>query len=63
MTNSSFGNHAIYNSSGQKDYEIDKKWTLIADKYEIKVVNKESEIPITFVILLTCIEDAIGDAH
>jgi uncharacterized protein YxjI len=60
---SSLSYHHIYDSDGNTDYTVDKKFTLFCDKYVLKIVDRDSRIPLESAILLVCIEDAIADAH
>lgn len=55
--------HALYDNNGNKDYEVDKRFNLIRDVYDINVLDKNSSIPITHALLLVCVEDAIKDSQ
>lgn len=60
----SLGSHAITDEKGKAEYEIREQVRLFgAHTYTITVLNRDSEIPVEWVILLVCIEDAIADAH
>ena len=65
FTNSAIiGSHALFGNTGNKEYAINRNFVLTpGDTYDIAVVDPNSEIPRTRAVLLTCIEDAIGDAH
>jgi len=61
---SSWNHHTLKDNQGNVDYTIDKKTVLFGgDHYILKVKDKKSTIPLTSALLLTCIEDAIGDAN
>jgi hypothetical protein len=57
------GRHKINDNQGHEDYDIDKQFELFGDEYVITVKDLNSEIPLEHAILLTCIEDAIGDSN
>ena len=64
LTKSCLGTHTILDSSGNVDYDIDKKFVLIGgDKYVITVKDPNSEISRFAAIFMTCIEDAIADSN
>ena len=60
---SSLNKHKLYDSSGNEDFDIDKKFQLGGDKYILTRKDFESSIPLEYAIFIVCIEDAIGDAN
>jgi uncharacterized protein YxjI len=64
LTKSCLGTHTILDSSGNIDYDIDKKFVVLGgDKYVITVKDQNSEISRFAAIFMTCIEDAIADSN
>lgn len=64
LTNSCLGKHDLLDAQGNVDYKIDKRFVMVGgDKYVITIVDPKSEISRWAAILLTCIEDAIGDSN
>ncbi len=58
-----FNFHKLYDAAGNEDYDIEKKFTLGKATYVLTVEDSKSEISLVQAILLTCIENAIEEAH
>ncbi len=58
---SAWNRHKLKDEQGNIDYDINKHATLGNDKYTLTVKDKKSAIPVEFAILMTCVEDVIGD--
>ncbi|VVB78191.1 Uncharacterised protein [uncultured archaeon] len=58
-----FNINDIYDSKGNIEYKIEKKFNILRDTYLITVKQGDKVIPIEQAILLTCIEDAIKDSQ
>lgn len=57
----SWNRHKLKDEQGNVDYDIDRHATIGNDKYTLTVMDKKSAIPLEFAILMTCVEDVIGD--
>ena len=55
--------HKLYDAQGNAEYDIDKKFELWGDEYEITVLEQNPDIPREWTVFLTCIEDAIADSQ
>jgi len=62
---SAFNWHTMQDNERNVDYGIDKKLTtgIWGDKYIVTINDRESAIPREMAVLMTCIEDVIGDSH